>query len=177
MVPLVFVLYAIVVWYRSRVDETVFATLLEVPVVPVAITGVLYILERQSGFSADLLLPLGLVLPGALFYWQQKRPQMLVTPIVGMAVLILALLMASDSPLTLSSLVFLAMGLGLAVWEIRSEVGDSQRRPKWELPAPLRPGRGHTRLGRIKLSMGVASGLYYSCVANRVPGLSFLHSS
>ncbi len=121
-VLLLFLLYGVAEWSRSRMDQAVYTTMLEVPTIPAAIVGTLYILGKQPSFSTDLLVPIGLILPGILFYWRLKRPQMLAAPTVGLAVLILAVLMATGVSLTIAALVFLALGSGLVAWEIRSGV-------------------------------------------------------
>jgi nitrate/TMAO reductase-like tetraheme cytochrome c subunit len=120
VVLLIFLLYGVGVWYRSRLDQVGYTTLLEVPAIPAAVSGTMLILGMQPGFSTDLFLPIGLMLPGALFYWRLKRPQMLAAPIVGLSVLILALLTAYGASFTIASLVYLTIGAGMAAWEIRS---------------------------------------------------------
>jgi nitrate/TMAO reductase-like tetraheme cytochrome c subunit len=126
-VLVVLLLYALAEPSRPRVDSATYETLLEVPAITVAVSGALYVLNKSLGFSIDLLLPVALVLPGALAYWVRKRPQALASTIVGFAVLVLAALMAAGVSNTVAALVFLALGVGLAVWQVQSwklEVGS-----------------------------------------------------
>ncbi|MDE3090623.1 MAG: hypothetical protein KGJ80_14690 [Chloroflexota bacterium] len=110
--------YAVVEWSRSKVDRAGYETLLEAPAMTVAIAGALYVLGRSPGFSIDLLLPVGLMLPGALVYWRRQCPQALASSIVGLAVLILAALFSVGASSLVAALVFLALGIGLVVWEV-----------------------------------------------------------
>ncbi|MBI4786656.1 MAG: NapC/NirT family cytochrome c, partial [Chloroflexi bacterium] len=120
VVLLVSILYVIADALAAKVDWVAYETLLEVPAIAVALAGAVYIVNRSPGWSPDLLLPVGLALPGVWLYRRTRQAQTLASSVVAAAVLLLALLMSAGIANIGAALVFLALGICLLTWELRT---------------------------------------------------------